>query len=203
MTFRVLSSSPSTVLPTKARTFASLRIQPSSLLTAQRSSFPLLQRRFASDEAVTQSEPEADGATEAQHGDNSIAAAAADSLESDLSRSEEGAAAASSNSVVDGATLTEDTGAPPPEAGRRRSVASEAAASVAGAAAAVGSSLSSAAGFGGHAAQSASESTPSKTIYVGNLFFDVRAEDLSQEFGNAGTVVDAKVITDSRGLSKG
>ena len=44
---------------------------------------------------------------------------------------------------------------------------------------------------------------PSTTVYVGNLYFDVRSEDLKKEFERAGPVVEAKVIMDHRGLSKG
>ena len=43
----------------------------------------------------------------------------------------------------------------------------------------------------------------SKSVYVGNLFFDVRNEDLKKEFERAGPVIDAKIIMDQRGLSKG
>lgn len=46
-------------------------------------------------------------------------------------------------------------------------------------------------------------STPSKCLYVGNLFFDVTVEDLKKEMQRFGTVVDARIITDNRGLSKG
>lgn len=202
---RVLSSSPSTALSTQARTFTSLRIQSSSLPTVQQSTFPLFQRRlFASEEAAAQSELEADGAIKKQHGNNSIASAATEGVESKLSPSEEAAAAASSDSIIDETIPTQNSSAPPPAAESPRSVASEAAASIAGTAAAVGDSLSSAAGFGNTSARSAQEPPePSKTVYVGNLFFDVRSEDLRQEFEQAGPVVNAKIIMDSRGLSKG
>lgn len=65
-------------------------------------------------------------------------------------------------------------------------------------------SLGAAAGFGG-SDPGAFQPPPtmSKTVYVGNLFFDVRAEDLRREFGRAGTVLDSKIIMDNRGLSKG
>lgn len=43
----------------------------------------------------------------------------------------------------------------------------------------------------------------STTVYVGNLFFDVRGEDLRKEFERAGPVVNTKIIMDQRGLSKG
>jgi hypothetical protein len=42
-----------------------------------------------------------------------------------------------------------------------------------------------------------------ETIYVGNLFFDVTSADLTKEFEKFGEVKAAKVVTDSRGLSKG
>ena len=44
---------------------------------------------------------------------------------------------------------------------------------------------------------------PSTTVYVGNLYFDVRSEDLKKEFERAGPVEEAKVVMDHRGLSKG
>ena len=42
-----------------------------------------------------------------------------------------------------------------------------------------------------------------KVVYVGNLFFDVKIEDLRTEFERAGPIADAKIITDPRGFSKG
>lgn len=42
-----------------------------------------------------------------------------------------------------------------------------------------------------------------KSVYVGNLFFDVKEHDLRTEFSKAGNVINAKVIHDHRGLSKG
>ncbi|KIV90330.1 hypothetical protein PV10_07643 [Exophiala mesophila] len=44
---------------------------------------------------------------------------------------------------------------------------------------------------------------PKPTIYIGNLFFDVTESDLVKEFTRFGTVSGAKIIRDSRGLSKG
>ncbi|KIX01735.1 uncharacterized protein Z518_09461 [Rhinocladiella mackenziei CBS 650.93] len=41
------------------------------------------------------------------------------------------------------------------------------------------------------------------TLYVGNLFFDVTETDLIKEFARFGTVLNCRVIRDSRGLSKG
>ena len=47
------------------------------------------------------------------------------------------------------------------------------------------------------------EPQPSTSVYVGNLFFDVREQDLERQFSGAGKVVKARVISDQRGLSKG
>jgi nucleolin len=44
---------------------------------------------------------------------------------------------------------------------------------------------------------------PKQTVYVGNLFFDVTAEDLRRQMEKYGVVEHAKIIHDSRGLSKG
>lgn len=57
--------------------------------------------------------------------------------------------------------------------------------------------------------RSASSSTssfatdPSKTLYIGNLYFEVTPEALRTEFGRHGEVEDTKVVYDGRGLSKG
>lgn len=45
--------------------------------------------------------------------------------------------------------------------------------------------------------------SPSKSLYVGNLFFDVTIEDLKKEMQRFGTVLDVRIIMDNRGLSKG
>ncbi|KAK5208725.1 hypothetical protein LTR99_001243 [Exophiala xenobiotica] len=42
-----------------------------------------------------------------------------------------------------------------------------------------------------------------RTLYIGNLFFDVTENDLVKEFARFGTVTKAKIVRDSRGLSKG
>jgi RNA recognition motif-containing protein len=44
---------------------------------------------------------------------------------------------------------------------------------------------------------------PKETVYVGNLFFDVTAEDLKDRMSEYGVVLHSKIIHDSRGLSKG
>ncbi|KAG0154531.1 hypothetical protein PDIDSM_99 [Penicillium digitatum] len=44
---------------------------------------------------------------------------------------------------------------------------------------------------------------PKTTLYVGNLFFDVTAEDLRKHFEKFGVVENALIVHDARGLSKG
>ncbi|CAG8909850.1 unnamed protein product [Penicillium egyptiacum] len=44
---------------------------------------------------------------------------------------------------------------------------------------------------------------PKTTVYVGNLFFDVTAEDLRKHFEKYGAVENALIVHDARGLSKG
>lgn len=44
---------------------------------------------------------------------------------------------------------------------------------------------------------------PKTTVYVGNLFFDVTAEDLRKHFEKFGAVENALIVHDVRGLSKG
>jgi nucleolin len=45
--------------------------------------------------------------------------------------------------------------------------------------------------------------SPTPIIYVGNLFFEVTVAQLEQEFGRYGRVINSRIVTDARGLSKG
>ena len=70
----------------------------------------------------------------------------------------------------------------------------------------VAAAASSAAGTASSAASSSEQAgtgEATKTVYVGNLFFDVKEDDLKKEFAKAGNVLSAKIIHDQRGLSKG
>ena len=44
---------------------------------------------------------------------------------------------------------------------------------------------------------------PTETLYVGNMQFDLKESDLKEYFSQIGEVVNAKIIYDPRGLSKG
>ncbi|KAL8803633.1 MAG: hypothetical protein Q9182_003048 [Xanthomendoza sp. 2 TL-2023] len=50
---------------------------------------------------------------------------------------------------------------------------------------------------------SASDAPANSSIYVGNLYFDVKEDDVRREFEKAGTIESVKLIMDGRGLSKG
>ncbi|KAL2037239.1 hypothetical protein N7G274_009928 [Stereocaulon virgatum] len=288
--FRALSSSPSSSISIKARSITSLTYPLSISRTSnlQKAIFFPLQRRYATDEAVTQAEPEADGATEAQYGENSIAASADADADANTAEPatphEEAAAQSAIESATESApdqassagsqvadadanapeTATQheeaaarpaiesalkyapdqassagsqvadaDANAPEPatqhqEAAAQSAIesaleyapdqASSAGSQVADAARTatetvkdVAESLAASAGFEPQASQAGSytegrednEVESSKTVYVGNLYFDVRSDDLKQEFSRAGEIVSATVIKDSRGLSKG
>lgn len=164
---------------------------PISAKQPQRTTFDLFQRRHYADEtATTQSEPEADGATEAQHGDNSIAASADADADVDALTSAEHAESATEE-AKDKASATADT---------VKAAAQRAGEAIAGAT----QSLSDAAGIGSQTPEAGSDAfNTSKTVYVGNLFFDVKTEDLKTQFSEAGPVEEVKIIMDNRGLSKG
>jgi nucleolin len=44
---------------------------------------------------------------------------------------------------------------------------------------------------------------PSRILYVGNLFFEIKGQDLDREFSPYGKLVNARVAEDARGLSRG
>ena len=44
---------------------------------------------------------------------------------------------------------------------------------------------------------------PSNTVYVGNLYYEVTADQIKRVFGRFGEVVDVRIVFDNRGLSRG
>ena len=44
---------------------------------------------------------------------------------------------------------------------------------------------------------------PGKILYAGNLFFEIKAQDLEQAFSKFGQIVNCRVAEDTRGLSRG
>lgn len=166
----------------KARSITHLTY-PVSLRITPKTAFVSIQRRHYADEA--------DGATEAQHAD-------ADANTSTSAKyAEESAATSNVESATEKATEQASS-----TADSVKSAAQTAGAAVTDAA----QSLGAAAGFGSQTSEAGMEAPSgekSKSVYVGNLFFDVRSEDLKKEFERAGPIVDTKVILDQRGLSKG
>lgn len=199
-------STPSKSTPCRSRAF-----NTATAFTARSRLQPLpiarLQRRFASEEAQTQSEPSADRSEEGQYGDNSIAAS---SQESHLSTEGEtsGEAQSSSESQSPEEVRASET-EQPRTVGELASAAADATKEAASTAfSSIGSSTREA-GLGGRRRNNADASydrppaPPSPTVYVGNLFFDVREDDIRQEFEKIGPIENVKLITDNRGLSKG
>ena len=198
---RVLSSSPSVSISISSSNTRSITrlTYPIPVRQAQRPAFDFLQRRHYADEAATHSEPEADGATESQHGDNSIAASADADADADTSTSAEIAEESEAASKVESATekATE-------QASTAADSVKSAAQTVGEAIAGTAQSLGDAAGFGSQTSKASTDPPDSSnTVYVGNLFFDVRGEDLKEQFAKAGPVTEAKIVNDQRGLSKG
>nr|POF26045.1 nuclear localization sequence-binding protein [Quercus suber] len=52
-------------------------------------------------------------------------------------------------------------------------------------------------------APGASPNTPTRILYVGNLFFEVTTEHLEAEFAPYGKITNSRVVTDPRGMSRG
>ena len=176
----------------KARSITRLAY-PTSIKQNQKTALDFLQRRnYADEAAATQSEPVADGATETQHGENSVAASADPDADANApmpaENVEESEAASSAESATERATASV------------KSAAQTASETVTGAT----QSLADVAGMGSQASDPASDAPKtSNVVYVGNLFFDVKEEDLQNEFTRAGRVLNTKIIVDARGLSKG
>ena len=139
---------------------------------------------------------------EAQHGDNSIAASSeAEVLESESETQAPESAVAQESAEAASTSKEEDSSLANKAKSAFDTVAEQAtsAAGQVGAAArdAVGASSSTAS-----TSQQFSTNGPTKTVYVGNLFFDVREADLKREMSRAGQIVSTKIIHDQRGLSK-
>ena len=182
---RALCSPPSNSArsrPITTLTRLNLRLHATRPLTSP------LQRRWASEE-LTQSEPSADRETEAQYGENSIAKS------SEESTSEVTAAEPSSESGSPSVTEAVKSAA-----NDTKDKAAEAAREAVGAASNAASSLT---GSPSEARQEVAEKEVTRTLYVGNLFFDVDPAALEKEFSKAGKVMHVKIIQDQRGLSKG
>ncbi|KAL8768559.1 MAG: hypothetical protein Q9209_005244 [Squamulea sp. 1 TL-2023] len=186
--FRLLSKH-NTFLFCRSRSFHTA-LPSTARLSLPRSSAFQIQSRFASEEAQTRSEPEADGA-QAQHGDNSIAASSQEQSEQPAQDSQERTPSRGQeySTIEDLASSA---------AGKVKETTSNAFDTIAG-----GSGPGPQRGSNSDPASRTYDAPPSKSIYVGNLFFDVREDDLRKKFEECGTIENVKLIMDNRGLSKG
>lgn len=124
----------------------------------------------------------ADREAEAQHGNNSIAAASPEqSAENPAENMVEESERQAGSSLGDLASAAAE---------KAKETATDAFGSVAG-----GSSFGS--------SFRKRDAAPVPSVYVGNLFFDVKEEDLREEFQKCGEIESIKLIMDNRGLSKG
>ncbi|MCJ1395698.1 hypothetical protein MMC18_008584 [Xylographa bjoerkii] len=192
--------------------YPSISVKPRSITTLSASTLrkkypihvPPFQKRFASEE-VTQAEPEADGATEAQHGENSIASATAPDQSANTNTEQPIQPADQEDQSTIASALSSATETVSNTASRAAEAAATSTETVRGYAA----DAASAAGVGAATAQAIAGGSggegaaQSHTLYVGNLFFDVTEDALKQEFQKFGNVNLVRIIYDGRGLSKG
>ena len=179
-TAQILRSKPSAAISNRARLHNSSYSQLSRPVF-QRTTLDSFQRRFATENAFTQTEPE-----EEVLSDNEPPKTEAEAEELQATSS------AISEESLDEVTEVEDQAKGPIEKVK------EAASEVAG-------SVGQAFRRSERAAEQFSDPALHKTgtVYVGNLFFDVRGDDLQAEFAKAGEVKHSNVVMDRRGLSKG
>lgn len=139
-----------------------------------------MQRRFASDD-VTRSESEAE------------TSATSDAPKSADENEDSTIASAISSTTHDATSRAFDAyGSVAQAMGSARDTVTDAAQAAAGSV-----------GLGSSRGLDRPNPSPSKSLYVGNLFFDVTVEDLKKEMERFGTVLDVRIILDDRGLSKG
>jgi len=212
--FRLLSSSPSK--PFLARPRSITTAPPSSLRIKQQFNASAFQRRWATNEAspldeTTVMEEEGsprEDAEAAGHGESGEAATEAAATEShpDLGQSAEEAEAASGFAPAHRESPQVEDAEPHSFTESISNAADNVRERVRDTAAGAASALGSAVGAGtsrGPYARQMTPTEPKKTVYVGNLFFDVTGDDLKQEFSRFGQVQSSRLIVDSRGLSKG
>ena len=84
--------------------------------------------------------------------------------------------------------------------GANDAVAADAASALAGAAVATSTAASS---IPSTPAPAAGQQAVNKTLYVGNIFFEVNETSLEDYFARFGAIKSTKIVYDARGLSKG
>ena len=168
------------------------------------------QKRFASEdvaaEVETQAEPEADGATEAQRGENSIAASTSEMPSPETFTKDTTKAADHQDQSAAASAITSATESVSDTVSNTAQAAVEATDSIRESATNIGSAF----GIGAATPQTArwdkgtqQQDQPQHTLYIGNLFFDVTEDLLRQELSRFGNIKSVKIVHDGRGLSKG
>jgi nucleolin len=56
---------------------------------------------------------------------------------------------------------------------------------------------------GNNSRRRANDNPPNKTLYIGNLYYEVTTEQLQRVFTRFGEVESVKIVYDNRGLSRG
>ncbi|KAI9701988.1 MAG: hypothetical protein M1836_001332 [Candelina mexicana] len=174
-------SSPSPYILSQPRSLTTCT--NSILRSKQQSLFLGLQRRFASDD-VESREQKVDQDPETGHTSTTPPPTSADQDGHSTVASAISSATSSAASRVSSAAETVGEYAE----SARDSVADNAQATVA---------------YKGTRTRAHQNTEPTKTLFVGNLFFDVTEDDLREEAERVGVVKNIKIIYDGRGLSRG
>lgn len=190
---------PSVIVP-KTRTFVSLN--QSKLRSARQWTVTPLQRRWASDDAAATDKP-----TEEQLKQR----AETEQIAEETVAEEAAIKAASENPAAQVNEVVEEVGAPEAQEAMESStssannaIAADAASALAGAAtAATGAAAATTPSPQSTPAQAAGQPNVNKTLYVGNIFFEVNEQALEDYFARFGNIKSTKIIYDARGLSKG
>ncbi|KAI5275576.1 RNA-binding domain-containing protein, partial [Aureobasidium subglaciale] len=158
---------------------------PNALNQSQKWQMPVLQRRFASEEASLAQAKTTDEtvSTEATETEQAVTSEAQAEQEPNVEKSvPEVADASEQPSVVE----------------QVKEKVQDVASNVTSAAESLLGKSARNAALGTHV-----DPKPSRILYVGNLFFEVKAADLEREFSSYGEIINARVAEDARGLSRG
>ncbi|KAI4723183.1 RNA-binding domain-containing protein [Aureobasidium sp. EXF-10727] len=175
--------------PLKARSFVTQT--PTGLRQTQKWQMPVFQRRFASEEASPAQE-KTTGETIPTEPTETEQAMKEEAVTSEAQAEQE------PNVVEKSVSEVADASEQPSMVEQVKEKVQDAASTV----------TNAAEGLLGKSARDAAAGThrdpkPSRILYVGNLFFEVKGADLEREFSSHGEVVNARVAEDARGLSRG
>ncbi|KAG9832079.1 RNA-binding domain-containing protein, partial [Aureobasidium melanogenum] len=176
--------------PLKARTIVTKT--PTGLRQSQKWQMPVFQRRFASEEASPAQE-KTTGETVPTEPTNTEKA-----MKEEAAVTSEAQAELEPNVVEKSIPEAADASKQPSVVEQVKEKVQDAASNVTDAAVGLLGNSARNAAAGTH-----SDPKPSKILYVGNLFFEIKSQDLEREFARYGGIVNARVAEDARGLSRG